>query len=122
MKILFIDDEPIRAKRLARLDNVEVVVAHGPEQVAFYLQHLPRNQRPDIICLDHDMPKMDGFAIAGQFLTELSIPVIVHSANNVGANKIMELLEIHEVPCIRLSVLMADWVQQVEAYINKELM
>lgn len=118
MKILFIDDEPIRAKRLASLDNVEVIVAHGPEQVAFYLQHLPRKQRPNIICLDHDMPQMDGFAIAGQFLTGLSIPVIVHSANNVGADKIMELLEMHEVPCIRLNVMMFDWVRQVEAYIK----
>lgn len=95
MRFLFIDDEPIRALPLVRLGH-EVHIACGVAQVSFYLKL--SGLRFDAVWLDHDMPGMDGHEVAAMFLTERSIPVIIHSSNTEGAMRIKQTLDEYETP------------------------
>ena len=117
-RILFIDDEPIRAWPLAQKGH-HVRVAHGFEQVHFYLQQCP-GYRPDVICLDHDMPMMNGYHVAQSFLIARSIPVMIHSTNEAGAKDIERLLQEYAVPCERAPIHEAspeNWIKWLEHFV-----
>jgi CheY-like chemotaxis protein len=89
-KILFIDDEPIRANSYAQMWDVRV--AHGSSQIAFCLKH----NKFDLIMLDHDMPQLDGGNVIKQFWEDFHLqncPIIIHSANTIGALKMYKQLE-----------------------------
>ena len=103
MRLLCIDDEPIRFNKLA--SAADCFVTDRPEVVEFYLNAYDF----DAVLLDHDMPLWTGVEVARLHLIERGIPVIVHSANNVGADNIMLLLEEYAVPCYRLNVLETNW-------------
>jgi len=118
MKILFIDDEPIRAWPLVESRRHDVRIAHGFDQVHFYLERYP-GYRPDIVCLDFDMPMMDGYQVAASYLISRAIPVVVHSINANGADQLMRLLQEHSVPCRKLPIHEASpaaWIDAVEEF------
>jgi len=108
MKFLCIDDEPIRFDKLAK--TADCFVTDRPEVVEFYLKAYDF----DAVLLDHDMPLWTGVEVARLHLIERGIPVIVHSANDVGANNIMLLLREYAVPCYRLSVLETNWEARLQ--------
>lgn len=87
--ILAIDDEPIRYESLN-----DVIVSCRRQEVAFYLN----KYKFDLICLDFDMPFVDGEQLAREFLIERNIPVCIVTLNEYGRNKIKTLLDEYEVP------------------------
>lgn len=107
MKLLCIDDEPIRFSKLAKL--ADCYVTDQPAVVAFYLNAYSF----DAVLLDHDMPLWTGLDVANAHLIERGTPVIVHSANDVGANNIMLLLQDWAVPCFRWNILEDNWESSI---------
>ena len=112
MKLLCIDDEPIRFDKLAK--KHDCFVTDQPKVVKFYLNAY----RFAAVLLDHDMPFWSGLDAARIHLVERGIPVIVHSANDIGANNIMLLLQDWSVPCFRFSVLERKWSESIEGHIR----
>lgn len=78
MRVLIVDDEPIARRRISRLlkleEDVEVVneVGSGTDAVAAI-----REQRPDLVFLDVQMPDLDGFGVVSALREEESMPAIV---------------------------------------------
>lgn len=79
MRVLIVDDEPIARRRISRLlkleDDVEVVneVGSGTDAVAAI-----RDQRPDLVFLDVQMPDLDGFGVVSALGEQPeSMPAIV---------------------------------------------
>jgi two-component system chemotaxis response regulator CheB len=75
---------------LEGLDSVEVVgyAAHGEEGIRKVI-----SLNPDLVTLDLEMPKMDGFTLLRILTTRFSVPVIVVSALN-GADNVFKALEL----------------------------
>jgi two-component system LytT family response regulator len=78
MRVLIVDDEPIARRRISRLlkleDDVEVVseVGSGTDAVAAI-----REQRPDLVFLDVQMPDLDGFGVVSALGEPEAMPAIV---------------------------------------------
>ena len=78
MRVLIVDDEPIARRRISRLlkleDDVEVVneVGSGTDAVAAI-----KEQRPDLVFLDVQMPDLDGFGVVSALGEPESMPAIV---------------------------------------------
>lgn len=78
MRVLIVDDEPIARRRISRLlkleEDVEVVneVGSGTDAVAAI-----REQRPDLVFLDVQMPDLDGFGVVSALQKEDAMPAIV---------------------------------------------
>lgn len=78
MRVLIVDDEPIARRRISRLlkmeDDVEVVneVGSGTDAVAAI-----REQRPDLVFLDVQMPDLDGFGVVSALGEPEGMPAIV---------------------------------------------
>lgn len=79
MRVLIVDDEPIARRRISRLlkleEDVEVVneVGSGTDAVAAI-----REQRPDLVFLDVQMPDLDGFGVVSALGSEPEgMPAIV---------------------------------------------
>jgi two-component system LytT family response regulator len=78
MRVLIVDDEPIARRRISRLlkleDDVEVVseVGSGTDAVAAI-----REQKPDLVFLDVQMPDLDGFGVVSALGEPESMPAIV---------------------------------------------
>lgn len=119
LNILFIDDEPIRAWPLVEAGH-DVRIAHGFEQIDFYLRRCP-GYKPDVICLDHDMPLMNGYAVAEAFLWNQAVPIVIHSMNDRGADDIARLLSTfgrrHERSPI-YGVRSDVWIKWLEDFVN----
>ena len=93
MRVLIVDDEPIARRRISRLlkleDDVEVVneVGSGTDAVAAI-----REQRPDLVFLDVQMPDLDGFGVVSALGEPESMPAIVFvTAYNEYAVKAFEM-------------------------------
>jgi len=77
MKVLIVDDEPLAREGLAALladdPDVESVLEgrNGREAVA-----LIRSQRPDLVLLDVQMPRMDGFAVV-EAIGPATMPAVI---------------------------------------------
>lgn len=93
MNILWIDDEPSRFNSLKKvmneIDTHTTWFAHGNEQIHYYLNC---GIKFDFVLLDHDMPLMDGYKVAKNFLCEKNIPVIIVSNNGPAAKSIAAIL------------------------------
>lgn len=101
--ILCIDDDPLRYHELAKLvaPRYLVLVHYDPEMVDIALEFY--RGRIVGVCLDHDMPTMNGQDMAKHYLIDKTLRVAITSANHVGARKIEEILRDYEVECLRLS-------------------
>lgn len=99
MRILFIDDEPERARPF--LDaGYDVFITDNVEVIELYLSTL----KFDLICLDHDLGKRryTGADIAKNQLAEHNVPVVIHSCNPSGVETIRRILEEYNVPNITI--------------------
>ncbi|MBK6455356.1 MAG: response regulator transcription factor [Gemmatimonadetes bacterium] len=83
IRVLVVDDEPIarrRVRRLLRLEpDVDVIdeVGSGGEAIAAIKQ-----ERPDLVLLDVQMPDVDGFGVVGALGAEHMPPTIFVTAFN----------------------------------------
>jgi two-component system, chemotaxis family, protein-glutamate methylesterase/glutaminase len=94
IRIVVVDDSAFSRRSITRmlegLDSVEVVgyATNGEEGIQKVIA-----LKPDLVTLDLEMPKMDGFTLLRILMTRFSIPVIVISALS-GADKVFKALEL----------------------------
>jgi two-component system chemotaxis response regulator CheB len=94
IRILVVDDSAFSRRSITRmlegLDSVEVVgyAINGEEGIQKVI-----SLKPDLVTLDLEMPKMDGFTLLRILTTRFSLPVIVISALS-GADKVFRALEL----------------------------
>ena len=94
IRIVVVDDSAFSRRTISRmlegLDSVEVVgyATNGEEGIQKIIA-----LKPDLVTLDLEMPKMDGFTLLRILTTRFSMPVIVISALS-GADKIFKALEL----------------------------
>jgi two-component system LytT family response regulator len=95
LSVLVVDDEPIARDGLklllGRQPQVESVseARNGREAIA-----LIRKQRPDLVLLDVQMPRIDGFAVVHAVGAELMPPIIFVTAHNQYAIQAFEIAAI----------------------------
>ena len=94
IKILVVDDSAFSRRSITNmldeLDSVEVVgyAINGEEGIQKVIA-----LKPDLVTVDLEMPKMDGFTLLRILTTRFSLPVIVISALS-GADKVFRALEL----------------------------
>ena len=94
IKIVVVDDSAFSRRSITRmlegLDSVEVVgyAVNGEEGIQKVIA-----LKPDLVTLDLQMPKMDGFTLLRILTTRFSLPVIVISALR-GADDVFKALEL----------------------------
>ena len=94
IRIVVVDDSAFSRRSISRIlesmDFVEVVgyATNGEEGIQKVIA-----LKPDLLTLDLDMPKMDGFTLLRILKTRFSLPVIVISALG-GADKVFKALEL----------------------------
>lgn len=94
IKIVVVDDSAFSRRSITRmlegLDFVDVVgfAVNGEEGIQKVIA-----LKPDLVTLDLEMPKMDGFTLLRILTTRFSLPVIVISALS-GADKVFRALEL----------------------------
>lgn len=94
IRVVVVDDSAFSRrsiiKMLEGLPDVEVVgyAANGEEGI-----HKVATLKPDLVTLDLEMPKMDGFTLLRILTSRFSMPVIVISAQS-GADKVFKALEL----------------------------
>ncbi|GFE61268.1 chemotaxis response regulator protein-glutamate methylesterase [Geobacter sp. AOG2] len=94
LKVLVVDDSAFSRRTITRmlegLDCVEVIgyATNGEEGI-----HKVATLKPDLVTLDLEMPKMDGFTLLRILTVRYSTPVIVVSALN-SADKVFKALEL----------------------------
>ena len=92
MRVLIVDDEPIARRRISRLlkleDDVEVVneVGSGTDAVAAI-----KEQRPDLVFLDVQMPGRDGFGVVDAIGSDAFPRVIFVTAHDRYAIRAFEV-------------------------------
>jgi two-component system chemotaxis response regulator CheB len=94
IRVVVVDDSAFSRRTISRmlvgLDSVEVVgyATNGEEGIQKVI-----TLKPDLVTLDLEMPKMDGFTLLRILTTRFSLPVIVISALS-GADKVFKALEL----------------------------
>jgi len=94
IRIVVVDDSAFSrrsiTKMLQEIDSIEVVgyATNGEEGIQAVIAH-----KPDLVTLDLEMPKMDGFTLLRILTTRFSLPVIVISALS-EADKVFRALEL----------------------------
>ena len=94
IKIVVVDDSAFSRRSITRmlegLESVEVVgyAINGEEGIKKVIA-----LKPDLVTLDLEMPKMDGFTLLRILTSRFSLPVIVISALS-GADKVFRALEL----------------------------
>lgn len=94
IRIVVVDDSAFSrrsiTKMLQEIESIEVVgyATNGEEGIQAVIAH-----KPDLVTLDLEMPKMDGFTLLRILTTRFSLPVIVISALS-GADKVFRALEL----------------------------
>ncbi|NEV64881.1 chemotaxis-specific protein-glutamate methyltransferase CheB [Thiorhodococcus minor] len=94
IKVLIVDDSAVvrqvLTQQLKAISGIEVLgAASDPLFAKRYLER----QRPDVIVLDIEMPRMDGITFLKQIMRESPIPVVICSTlTDKGADVTMEAL------------------------------
>jgi len=94
IRVVVVDDSAFSrrtiTKMLEGIKGIEVVgfASNGEEGIQKVIA-----LKPDLITLDLEMPKMDGFTLLRILMSRFSVPVIVISALS-GANKVFKALEL----------------------------
>src|SRR5690606_20702610 len=111
LKVLVVDDSAFNRKSIAEIlstsNDVQVVgkAADGEEAL-----RLASALRPDVITLDLEMPKMDGFTFLRILMSKMPTPVIVVSSYSQKEN-VFKALELGAL----------DFVAKPDRYVDSEL-
>ncbi len=88
--VLLIDDEPVFAGSMARYlekEGFDVIVAGtGGEGIARF-----KSDQPEVVLLDLRLPDVDGFEICRQLRARSDTPIIILSARDDEADKVLGL-------------------------------
>lgn len=101
IKLLIVDDSALMRRHLGRIFD-----AQGDFQVSFARNGAEalaavRDQQPDVVTLDVNMPEMDGLTCLSHIMTECPRPVVmVSSLTSKGAMATLEALELGAVDFI----------------------
>jgi two-component system chemotaxis response regulator CheB len=94
IRVLLVDDSASVRQTLAKIledsDDIEIQGAAGdPYQAVEKISH----QRPDVIILDIEMPRMDGLSFLQQIMAQHPIPTIICSSLAIeGSDSLMKAL------------------------------
>jgi two-component system chemotaxis response regulator CheB len=96
IKVLIVDDSALVRKilteELSKFDDVEII---GTAVDPFVARDKILKQKPDVITLDLEMPRMDGLSFLSKLMKHYPIPVVVLSSltpkNSEAALKALEL-------------------------------
>jgi len=120
--ILCVDDSYSRYGRFSRLaadQGMIAVVGCGRNFIEFYLD----NVRDQIvgICLDHDMPGLNGEEVAREYMSAFNIPVVITSMNLDGAQRIHQVLTEAGVLSVRMRPLSSDagWEERALSWFDR---
>ena len=102
VRVLIVDDSAVIRKTLAQVlaadPGIEVMAAASDPFVA--AEHL-RNEVPDVILLDVEMPRMDGITFLRKIMTQHPIPVVICSSlAHDGSEAALQALEYGAVDVI----------------------
>ena len=94
INVLIVDDSATaRAVIRTALERDAAINVVGAAQDAFVARDMIVKLRPDVICLDVEMPKMDGITFLHKIMTHLPTPVImVSSLTQAGAKTTLDAL------------------------------
>jgi two-component system chemotaxis response regulator CheB len=103
IKVLVVDDSAVVRKvlseELSRLPDIEVVATAMDPYVA---RDRIAEQKPDVITLDLEMPRMDGLSFLAKLMRHMPLPVVVVSSmapeNSENAFRALELGAVEVVP------------------------
>lgn len=122
IKVLIVDDSSsmrdMLEKYLLHDPNIKVIgKAADPYQAVAIL----KNEVPDVITLDIEMPKMDGLTFLKKIMAQHPIPVVIISSKTTkGANETIKALEYGAVEIIQKPfVTAADINQGIQFIIDK---
>lgn len=101
IKLLIVDDSALMRRHMGRIFGAEgdfeiTFARNGAEALA-----MVREQQPDVVTLDINMPEMDGLTCLSHIMTESPRPVVmVSSLTSKGALATLEALELGAVDFI----------------------
>jgi two-component system, chemotaxis family, protein-glutamate methylesterase/glutaminase len=82
IKVLLVEDSPIALTLLTRIINSTVdLVVVGTAHTGLEGLNLIPQLKPDVICTDLHMPKMDGLQFTSEVMTNYPTPILVISAS-----------------------------------------
>ncbi len=107
LQVLIVDDSAVVRQTLTSLLALEGIEAAAAADPYIAMEKMAR-QRPDVIVLDLELPRMHGLEFLGRLMAEDPIPVVVCSAlTGEGTNAAMRALEqgaLAVVPKPRLNI------------------
>ncbi len=94
-RVLVVEDSPTDARLIEEaLSEHEVwhetVVLRDGEEALQYLQHIGENSRPDLIILDLNLPKRDGFGVLNEYRASpvLSfVPIVILTSSDSPSDR-----------------------------------
>ena len=95
IRVLVVDDSAIvrniLTKKLETDPEIQVV---GAAPDAYVAREMIAKEKPDVITLDIEMPKMDGLTFLKKLMTHMPIPVVICSSLSVkGSKKALQAFE-----------------------------
>jgi len=94
IKVLVVDDSATIRAILSEILKSDIDISHietAPD--AYVARDKIVNNKPDVICLDVDMPKMDGITFLKKLMIYMPMPVImVSSLTQEGAQTTLDAL------------------------------
>lgn len=102
IKVLIVDDSPVVRQAIsAILSSDKAIEIIGMASNPFEAADLIKNQIPDVITLDIEMPKMDGLTFLKKIMSQHPIPVVIISrVAEKGSDKALIALEYGAVDVI----------------------
>ena len=102
IKVLIVDDSPVVRQAIsAILSSDKEIEITGTASNPFEAADLIKNQIPDVITLDIEMPKMDGLTFLKKIMSQHPIPVVIISrVAEKGSDKALTALEYGAVDVI----------------------
>ncbi len=87
IRVLIVDDSPTVRTMLAKsISNAPDIVVVGEAADPYQARDLIAEQRPDVIILDIEMPRMDGLTFLKKLQTHYPVPVIMCSGMAVDSS------------------------------------
>ncbi len=102
IKVLIVDDSAVVRKTLADLLSSDPqIVVMGTAQDPFIAAEKIRHEKPDVIMLDIEMPRMDGLTFLHKIMSQHPMPVVICSSLTAdGAETTFRALELGAVEII----------------------
>ncbi len=121
IRVLIVDDSPlvrkVFAKGLSKDPSLKVI---GVAPDAYAARDLIVKEKPDVVTLDIEMPKMDGLTFLDKLMQHFPVPVvIVSSLTEKGSDKAMEALRRGAVEVVSKQVSLDNMGEMMSELISK---